>query len=135
MTAQAFVFFLGGFETTSTQMCIIAHELLLNQDVQKRLQDEIDEVLEKTNGKPGYDEIMSMPYLDAVFYESLRRHPQALFLDRECIKSYELPPSLPGGKPFTVQPGMNLWIPVVGISNDKNYFENPKKFDPERYLI
>lgn len=134
MTAQAFIFFFGGFDTTSTQMCIIAHELTINSDIQERLQTEIDDVLIKTKGKPTYDAINSMPYLDAIFNESMRKHPQANIIDRLCTKAFELPPAVPGGKPFTVQPGMNIWIPVAAIHHDEKYHENPKKFDPDRYL-
>lgn len=134
MTAQAFVFFLGGFDTTKTQLCILAHELTLNQKVQKRLQDEIDDVLEKTKGKASYDEIVSMPYLDAVFFESMRKHPQGFILDRECVRDCLLPPALPGGKSVTVTPGMNLWIPVAGINYDEQFFDRPEEFNPERYL-
>lgn len=134
MTAQAFVFFLAGFDTSTNQMCAIAHELTLNQDIQKRLQEEIDEVMKKTDGKPTYYAITSMPYLDAVFFETLRKHSQAFILDRECVKSYELPPSLPGAKAMTVKPGTIVWIPTAGIQYDEKFFDNPTKFDPDRYV-
>ncbi|XP_001603857.1 cytochrome P450 9e2 [Nasonia vitripennis] len=134
MTAQAFVFFFGGFDTTSTQMCIISHELIINPDIQSRLQAEIDEVLERTRGKPTYDDINSMPYLDAVYNESMRCHPQANVIDRVCIKAFELPPALPGAKPFVIRPGMNIWVPVAGIHYDEQFHRDPWNFDPDRYL-
>nr|UZE89817.1 cytochrome P450 CYP9AG9 [Chrysoperla zastrowi sillemi] len=133
MTAQAFIFFFGGFDTTSTQMCIIAHELAINPDIQKRLQDEIDDVLERSKGKLTYEALNSMLYLDAIFNESMRFHPQAGFLDRLCVKAFELPPALPGLKPFVVQPGMNVWIPAVAIHRDPEYHDEPDTFNPDRY--
>lgn len=134
MTAQAFVFLLGGFETTSTQMSIIAHELILNPDIQEHLQQEIDNVMRKTNGKPTYDAINAMTYLDAVFNESLRRHPQNDNLERVCTKPFELPPALPNLRPVTLRPGDRIQIPVPGLHLDEKYFDDPEKFDPERYL-
>lgn len=136
MTAQIFIFFFGGFETSSTQMCIMAHELTINPDIQAKLQAEIDNVLAETNGQPTYEAINAMPYLDAVFIESVRRHTQAIggVMDRVCIEAFELPPALPGGEPFTVQPGMNVWIPAAAVNLDEKYHENPKKFEPNRYL-
>lgn len=134
MTAQAFVFLLGGFETTSTQMCIIAQELILNPDIQERLQKEIDEVMSRTNGKPTYDAINAMPYIDAVFNESLRRHPQIETLDRLCRKPFEIPPALPGLNQVTLKPGDRIQVPVPGLHLDEKYFKNPEKFDPDRYL-
>lgn len=134
MTAQAFVFLLGGFETTSTQLCIMAHELTVNPDIQERLQAEIDSVLAENDGKPNYESITSMPYLDAVLNESVRRHTQVDTIDRVCVKPFTLPPALPGRKPVTLQPGQEIKIPTVGIHLDERYHYDPEQFKPERYL-
>ena len=103
MTAQAFVFFFGGFESTSTLMCFAAYEVGTNEEVQKRLQDEIDQVLEDCKGEATYEAINDMKYLDAVILESLRMYPTIVAVDRLCVKPFELPPHLPGKKPYIVQ--------------------------------
>lgn len=133
MTAQAFVFFLGGFETTAGQMCLMAHELAVNTDIQENLQAEIDGVMEKTNGKPTYEAVNNMPYLDAIFSETLRKHPLP-FLGRMCSKEFELPPALPGSKPYVMKPGSEILIPVSSIHSNPEYYEEPEKFDPDRFL-
>lgn len=104
MAAQVIVLLLGGLETTTSQMCFMAHELALNVDVQNKLQQEIDEVAVRTEGKPSCKDISDMPYLDAVLRESMRLHPTSL-LDRVCVKEFELPPALPRLKPHRVKPG------------------------------
>ncbi|XP_039307038.1 cytochrome P450 9e2-like [Solenopsis invicta] len=134
MVAQAFIFFFGGFESTSTAMCFAAHEIAMNQDIQKRLQNEIDQVLEDTNGQASYEAVNGMEYLDAVINETLRMYPVASAMDRLCGKDFELPSTLPGKKPFTVKKGHGIWIPVYGLHHDPQYFEEPEKFDPERFL-
>ncbi|XP_018404184.1 PREDICTED: cytochrome P450 9e2-like [Cyphomyrmex costatus] len=134
MVAQAFIFFFGGFESTSTLMCFAAHEIAINQDIQKRLQNEIDQVLEDTNGQPTYEAVNSMEYLDAIINEALRMYPVAVMLDRLCLRDFELPPPLPGIKPFTIKKGHAIWIPVYGLHHDPKYFKEPEKFDPERFL-
>ncbi|XP_043501530.1 cytochrome P450 9e2-like [Polistes fuscatus] len=134
IVAQAFIFFLGGFDTVSTAMCFTCHEIGVNPDIQKRLQEEIDDVIEKTNGNPTYDSINNMQYLDAVINESLRRYPIAIFLDRVSVDDYELPPSLPDGKPILLKKGSNLWFPVSAFHYDEKYFDNPYKYDPERFI-
>ncbi|XP_072748583.1 uncharacterized protein [Anoplolepis gracilipes] len=133
MVAQAFLFFFGGFDGTSTLMCYVAHEIAVNQDIQEKLQNEIDEVLEKTNGQAPYEAINSMEYLDALIEEALRKYPVGLMLDRLCLKDFELPPTLPGKKPFTIRKGQAIWVPVYGLHHDPRYFEEPEKFDPERF--
>ncbi|XP_032683014.1 cytochrome P450 9e2-like [Odontomachus brunneus] len=134
MTGQAFSFFLGGFESTSTLMCFVAHEIAVNKDIQKRLQNEIDQVLEDTNGESPYDIINNMEYMDAVVNETLRKYPVAVALERVCKKDFELPPTLPGVKPYTVKKGQVIWISVYGLHHDPKYFEEPEKFNPERFL-
>lgn len=134
MANHAFSFFFGGFDTVAAQTCVLLHMLVENPEVQQRLQQEIDETLESNNGQLSYEVIQEMKYLDAVINEILRLHPIAVFIDRMCVKSFELPPALPGDMPFTVKPGMNVWIPVKSIHHDPKYYDDPEKFKPERFL-
>ncbi|KZC05571.1 Cytochrome P450 9e2 [Dufourea novaeangliae] len=134
MTAQAFIFFFGGFESTSTLMCFAAYEVGVNPEIQTRLQEEIDEVLENSNGKVSYEAINDMKYLDAVVNEALRIHPVVVAVDRTCTKPFELPPALPGGKPYHMKKGEYLWIPIYGIQYDPQHFEEPHKFNPDRFF-
>ncbi|KAF3426863.1 hypothetical protein E2986_12663 [Frieseomelitta varia] len=133
MTAQAFVFFIGGFESTSTLMCFAAYEVGINDHVQKRLQDEIDQVLEDCNGEVTYEAINGMKYLDAVILESLRMYPSVVGSDRVCTKPFELPPRVPGAELYVVQPGDTVWIPISCIQHDPQYYPEPKKFNPDRF--
>jgi len=66
LAAQVFVFFFGGFETSSTTMTLCLYELSLHQDIQDRLRQEIDVVLQKYDGKLTYEGIQEMEYLDKV---------------------------------------------------------------------
>ncbi|XP_012526853.1 cytochrome P450 9e2-like [Monomorium pharaonis] len=134
MTAQAFVFFLAGFEGVSTIMCFATHEIAVNPDIQSKLREEIDDVLRQTNGKPTYEAINRMKYLDALINETLRLYPGGAFIDRRCVKETELPPATPDGKPITIKPGDTIWFPNFALHRDPKYFQDPDKFDPERFL-
>lgn len=132
---HAFSFFFGSVDTMATQISLISHMLAVNPDVQQRLQEEIDEVLSASEDKQvGYDVIQEMKYLDAVMSEAMRYHPILLFVDRVCGETFELPPALPGARPFKLERGMNIWFPVKAIHHDPKYFENPDRFDPDRFL-
>lgn len=134
MTIHAFGFFLGGFDTSSTLMSFAAYEISVKEDIQKRLQTEIDQVLEHTNGQMDYDVVNNMEYLDAVLNETLRMYPVVALLDRVCQLDFQLPPILPGAKPYTIKKGDAVFIPVYGLHHDSQYFKQSEKFDPDRFL-
>ncbi|XP_029173451.1 cytochrome P450 9e2-like [Nylanderia fulva] len=134
MTAQAFIFFFGGFDTVSTSMCFAAHEIAVNPSVQIKLRNEIDEVLKKTNGELTYEVVNGMQYLDAVINEALRLWPPALGVNRICVQDFELPPALPGDKPFVVKKGSYVWFPFYCLHRDPKHFKKPDEFYPERFL-
>ncbi|XP_046423561.1 cytochrome P450 9e2-like [Neodiprion fabricii] len=133
MTAQAFIFFFGGFDTSSTLMSFAAHEVAINPEIQDKLRAEIDAVLEVVQGELTYEALHGMRYLDAVMNEALRLYPPAAMVDRLCNKAFELPPAAPGLAPLTLKPGDNIWLPIHGLHRDPEYFSEPEKFQPERF--
>lgn len=66
IAAQAMIFFFAGFETTSSLMSFMAMELGINPHIQKKLQEEISDVLKSCKGDVSYDAIMKMKYMDQV---------------------------------------------------------------------
>lgn len=65
IAAQTFVFFLAGYESSSITLTCCLYELAKNPDVQKRVHDEIDDVLMKHNGTITYESISEMNYMQA----------------------------------------------------------------------
>lgn len=66
MAAQAFAFFATGFETSSTTMSFCLYELAVNQEIQKKVREEVYDVLKKHGGKLTYDAVLDMKYMEMV---------------------------------------------------------------------
>nr|CAD7419135.1 unnamed protein product [Timema cristinae] len=66
LLAQCLIFFTAGFETSSWTMSFCLHELAVNPDIQQKLREEIDKVLEDHGGELTYDAVQSMTYLGMV---------------------------------------------------------------------
>jgi cytochrome P450 family 6 len=106
----------------------ISYELALNEDIQERLRSEITNVLASHNGELSYEAIMEMKYLDMVFNESMRKFPVVDLQHRKNIKDFAIPSSN-----LIVPKGTTVMIPVYSLHNDERFWENPDKFDPERF--
>lgn len=67
-------------------MSFMSHELMANPDLQRKLQNEIDDMNEKLDGKKvNYEQIQGMKYMDAVVCETLRKWPPAPAVDRYSV--------------------------------------------------
>ncbi|XP_011504120.1 PREDICTED: probable cytochrome P450 6a14, partial [Ceratosolen solmsi marchali] len=91
-TAQAFVFFLAGFQNTSSTVSFSLYELAVNPDIQENLYNEIDEFLQSSETF-NFDNLMKLKYLDMVLNETLRKHALLSILNRICVKDYQIPNS------------------------------------------
>ncbi|KAJ8928362.1 hypothetical protein NQ314_019093 [Rhamnusium bicolor] len=133
IAAQALVFFFAGFETSSTLLSFLSYELALNPDIQSKVQSEIDEAVNKGNGKVSYEDILKIKYLDQVISETLRKYPPGYVLTRVCTKDYKIEAKKDNEIDFVLEKGCVVSIPVCGIHMDPKYFPEPNKFDPDRF--
>ncbi|KAF2896447.1 hypothetical protein ILUMI_09727 [Ignelater luminosus] len=128
VAAEAFVFFVAGFETSSTTLTFCLYEFASNPDIQEKLRQEVKEVLARHEGKLTYDAIMDMPYMDKCINETLRKYPPIPTIGRICTEAYRIPDT-----DVVIEKGTILFIPVAGIHYDPEYYADPEKFDPERF--
>lgn len=132
LAAQAFIFFFAGFETVSNLLAFAVHELMDNPDIQEKLREEIDAVF-TVNDVLTYEIIQKMTYLDMVISEILRLWAPAVITDRLCVKSYEVPDKDGQKSGLTIDKNTTIYIPMRALGRDPKYWEDPEKFDPERF--
>ncbi len=128
MAAQAFIFWLAGFETSSTTMGFLLYELARNEDVQNRVQKEIDEVLAQHKGEVTFEAINEMKLLEQCVDETLRMYPPVFNIIRECTKDWKLP-----GTNILIEKGVSVVVPAFALQRDPKYYPNPEQFQPERF--
>nr|XP_002122620.1 cytochrome P450 2U1-like [Ciona intestinalis] len=119
--------FMAGTDTTSSTTCWIILFLCRYPEVQRKMQEEVDQVL-GSNGVPKMALAEKMPYTRAVIQEIARMRPTLPLSVPHCttqdtmMMGYKIP------KDTIVL--TNIW----GIHHDEKLWKNPYDFNPERHL-
>lgn len=93
-------------------------------EVKEKLLAELDSLGEN----PDSNTILKLPYLNAVYCETLRIYPVALLTFRREVAS---PVSLCGHE---LEPGTQVMGSIYSIHHDEGLYPEPNKFRPERFL-
>ncbi|XP_067143001.1 cytochrome P450 3A8-like [Centruroides vittatus] len=128
IVAQSILFIIGGHDPTTATLTFFCYEMALNPECQEKLLKEIDETWQ-THDNVDFDIVSKMTYLDAVLNEILRIHNPGVSLQRTASEDYKLPET-----GITIKKGSNVIIPTHGMHHDPEYFPEPERFKPERFL-
>ncbi|KAH8356247.1 hypothetical protein KR200_000355, partial [Drosophila serrata] len=146
--AQVFVFFIAGFETSSSTMAYALYELAKNPNIQDKVRNEVEEVLENHGQEFSFESIKDLKYLSMVidgkllsgigntrtlylyiFTETSRLYSVASHLIRKAQRRYVVP----GHPNFVIEAGQLVFIPSTGIHHDPSIYPSPNEFQPERF--
>jgi cytochrome P450 len=127
VAAHTVTFFSDGYETMSLTLAYALYELGKNPGVQQKLRTEI----KSEKGEFFFDKINKMVYLEQVFNEVLRMHPPITFLPKECTEPLDLESI--NHKHVHIPKGLSIYIPIMNYHYDKEYFDEPLEFMPERF--
>lgn len=127
IAAQSFIFFLAGYETSSSTMTNCMFELSINEDIQEKARQDVKDAIEKHGGL-NYESVADMHYLERCVDETLRKYPVVSNLMRAPIKDYKLP-----NTNIVISKGQSVWVPVHAIHWDENIYPEPEKFIPDRF--
>ncbi|ODM97621.1 Cytochrome P450 3A31 [Orchesella cincta] len=119
-----------GFDTTQSLLLFAVYQLALEQEVQEKVYKDVKAAVDANDGKISYDGLLNMTYLEMFLNETLRFFPPAGRTERICTKDYPVP-----GTNIVIEKGTLIAIPIYPIHRDAKYWENPTKFEPERFLV
>lgn len=125
--SNAILFFIAGYETTSTLLTWTSYALVMNPHVQETLYQELKQAYDE-NGNFNYDVLFELKYLDAVMNETLRMYPPVPTVERVATDDYILPNGI------KIEKGNPIRVPVYLIQHDPDNYPEPELFKPERFL-
>ncbi|MGL5405352.1 MAG: cytochrome P450 [Propionibacteriaceae bacterium] len=129
LLANAFVFFVAGFETSSSTLSFCLYELTKNAEIQRKVQEELDKVFKRSSvDEITYEMLSDLKYLECCVDETLRKYPIVPVLFRTATKDYKVADS-----DLTIPKDTSIIIPILGFHRDPKIFENPMEFKPERF--
>jgi flavonoid 3',5'-hydroxylase len=119
--------FTAGTDTSSSVIEWALAEMVLNPDILKRAQREMDQVIGR-NRRLQESDIPKLPYLQALCKEAFRLHPSTpLNLPRISSESCEV-------NGYYVPKNTRLSVNIWAIGRDPDVWESPLEFNPERFM-
>jgi benzoate 4-monooxygenase len=131
LTAEALTQLIAGSDTTSNSSCALLYYVAKTPGVLAKLQAELDEALPEDMEVPTYDMIKDLPYLEAVFTETLRYHSTSgIGLPRQI--PYDSAGATVMGRYYPA--GTILSVPTYTIHRDKEVWgPDADQFNPDRW--
>jgi cytochrome P450 len=122
---ELIVLFMAGHETTANVLAWTWYLISQSPDVEKKLHEELDHVLEGRT--PEMEDIENLEYTRAILDETMRLYPPVPILSRQALKEDEIRgKKIPAGSLMLIVP----WL----IQRHKKFWKNPDSFIPERFM-
>ncbi|XP_023246853.1 cytochrome P450 4C1-like [Copidosoma floridanum] len=117
-----------GHDTTAMAMMFILMLMAENQECQDKARMEVSEVADRNGGRLGFNQIQELHYLERCIKESLRLYPPVAIIFRYFSEDLQLKHAL-------VPEDSHAMILIYGAHMDSNFWKDPNKFDPDRFLV
>jgi cytochrome P450 len=117
--------FLANHDTTANSIAFTVYFLARHPEVVDRVRNELETVLGGRD--PSFEDLENLPYLSAVYKESLRLYPPSFAMSRTtaCDVDYD---------GYHFPKGSNLLISQWTLHRDPDLWDQPDSFRPDRFL-
>lgn len=122
-------FMFEGHDTTATGLMWAIYCIGWNPECQKRIQEEIMDVLgDDLKVHPTPDQLHELKYLECCIKESQRMYPSVPLIARKITEPLKIDDT------YTIPEGVVVDVNFVALHRDPEYFPEPMKYDPDRFL-
>lgn len=122
---------IAGHETTAAVLTWTFYELAKNPELYRRVQEEIDTVLQGRS--PQYDDMIKLSLVRLCLAETLRMYPEPPLLIRRALGDDILPKGGAAKETF-IPRGTDIFIATWNIHRSPDFWEKPEEYWPERFL-
>ncbi|WP_264552305.1 cytochrome P450 [Flavobacterium sp. N2038] len=119
------VLFIAGHETTANALTFTLFLLGRNPEIQQKVLEEIVKIESETSSI--VEQLQKMTYTNAVLNESMRLYPPAWITDRQNVEDDSI-------GAYHLKKGTLIGVSFYELHRNPKYWEDPDKFDPERFL-
>ena len=116
---------IAGHETTGFTLAMALWLLAVNSDVQQKLRAELRSQI--GDAEPTPENLAACPLLEAVVSETLRLYPAAWIIGRRTVSDEVF-------EGYLLKKDSEIQISILSLHRNKDYWSEPEKFKPERFL-
>ncbi len=126
ISTQLLSFFFAGFETTANALVWTFLQMNKNPEIKKQLRAEVSNF--DLNNYQSYTQLLQgLPWTKACLLEGMRLFPPVWFRTRTAIETTELSGAL-------IEKGSLVWVSQYVTHRHPDFWNDPEKFDPSRFL-
>uniref|UniRef100_A0A1B6DZH4 Cytochrome P450 n=1 Tax=Clastoptera arizonana TaxID=38151 RepID=A0A1B6DZH4_9HEMI len=116
-------------DTTPVTIAMMLAVLSRRFDIQKKLVEEIDQVMGSLEDKPlTFEDLQNLTYLDRVLKETMRVYTIIPYIARKVTEEIDLQSG------YKIPKGCSVLLPFFRLHRNPDCFPNPKVFDPDNFL-
>ncbi|CAH2102416.1 unnamed protein product [Euphydryas editha] len=120
-------FMFEGHDTTATGLNYCLMSLAYEKEIQAKVVEELNSIFGDDTRQATMDDLSRMRYLERCIKESLRLYPPVPFISRQIPSETIL-------SGYKIPAGTVCHIHIFHLHRQADFFDNPLKFDPDRFL-
>ncbi|XP_026829047.1 cytochrome P450 4C1-like isoform X2 [Ooceraea biroi] len=120
-------FMFEGHDTVAMALIFAILLLAEHKDIQDRVRNEVNAVMEENGGKLTMAASQNLTYLDRCLKEALRLYPSVFYILRKLTEDVMM-------QSYLVPAGTQVYVDILSLHKNPEFWPNPEVFDPDRFL-